>query len=236
MGDTRMDTAGGDRFQEMDFFSADWARLGTKGDLCSLLLETTGIDSSIVMGDRGADTASVTRRMSWASKRKTTRPEDLAYCLMGIFSVNMPMLYGEGGGRAFIRLQEEIMKSSDDHSIFAWSRPEPPAAHPRELQLHGLLAKSVADFAEAGSMFPYKEWEARSPYAMTNRGLQIELPLRAHSHGLYLASLDCPSPPNYKPTRRNRRLNILRIALYDIKAAPIDQLSQVYNSLIKASQ
>jgi hypothetical protein len=57
--------------------------------------------------------------MSWASKRVTTRPEDVAYCLLGIFGINMPLLYGEGD-KAFLRLQEEIIKTSDDHSIFAW--------------------------------------------------------------------------------------------------------------------
>jgi hypothetical protein len=60
--------------------------------------------------------ASVARRMSWAAKRQTTRTEDVAYCLMGIFDVNMPLLYGEGE-KAFIRLQEEIIKENDDHSL-----------------------------------------------------------------------------------------------------------------------
>ena len=50
-------------------------------------------------------------RMPWATGRKTRRPEDVAYSLPGIFGVNMPMIYGEGG-RAFIRLQEEIIKIS----------------------------------------------------------------------------------------------------------------------------
>ena len=60
--------------------------------------------------------------MSWAAKRETTRPEDIAYCLMGIFNVNMALLYGEGR-KAFIRLQEEILKSTDDESLFANSYP-----------------------------------------------------------------------------------------------------------------
>ncbi|KAJ4355566.1 uncharacterized protein N0V89_003584 [Didymosphaeria variabile] len=69
----------------------------------------------------GADlgSVSVAERMRWASKRETTRTEDIAYCLLGIFDVNMPLLYGEGE-KAFTRLQEEIMKNSDDQTIFAW--------------------------------------------------------------------------------------------------------------------
>jgi hypothetical protein len=64
---------------------------------------------------KGADPKdfSVAKRMSWASKRTTTRVEDIAYSLLGLFRVNMPMLYNEGE-RAFIRLQEEIIKHSDD--------------------------------------------------------------------------------------------------------------------------
>ena len=66
------------------------------------------------------NSASVAQKMSWASKRTTTRLEDMAYSLMGIFDVNMPLLYGEGQ-KAFIRLQHEIVRVSDDESIFAWT-------------------------------------------------------------------------------------------------------------------
>jgi hypothetical protein len=57
--------------------------------------------------------------MSWASSRRTTRTDDTAYSSMGLFNVNMPMLYGEGE-KAVVRLQEEIIKVSDDHTIFIW--------------------------------------------------------------------------------------------------------------------
>lgn len=55
--------------------------------------------------------------MSWAAERITTRIEGMAYCLLGIFDINMPLLYGEGH-RAFQRLQEEILKDIEDDSIF----------------------------------------------------------------------------------------------------------------------
>ena len=57
--------------------------------------------------------------MSWVSKRKISRSEDIAYCMLGLFDVNMPLLYGEGGIKAFMRLQLEIIKQSDDELIFA---------------------------------------------------------------------------------------------------------------------
>ena len=59
--------------------------------------------------------------MSWASHRRTSRIEDEAYCLLGLFGVNMPLLFGEGVG-AFRRLQEEILARGEDQSLFAWSR------------------------------------------------------------------------------------------------------------------
>ena len=87
----------------------------------------TGIDEDVLKGERPPARCSIAQRMSWASHRVTTRTEDTAYCLIGIFDVNMPMLYGEGQ-KAFFRLQEEIIKHSDDHTIFAWpiNRPDQP--------------------------------------------------------------------------------------------------------------
>jgi hypothetical protein len=60
--------------------------------------------------------------MSWAANRECTRVEDVAYCLLGLFDINMPFLYGEGE-KAFARLQAEIFSSTDDHSLLAWSIP-----------------------------------------------------------------------------------------------------------------
>jgi hypothetical protein len=57
--------------------------------------------------------------MSWAAKRQPTKVEDIAYCLLGISDIQMPLIYGERG-KAFRRLQEEIAKVSDNQSIFAW--------------------------------------------------------------------------------------------------------------------
>ncbi|KAG8823156.1 hypothetical protein FRC19_004527 [Serendipita sp. 401] len=61
----------------------------------------------------------ISKRMGWAAKRRTTRVEDIAYCLIGIFRVNLSISYGEKEG-AFYRLQAEIMQNSDDESLFDW--------------------------------------------------------------------------------------------------------------------
>ena len=55
----------------------------------------------MLCGTKGLTDYSIAQRMSWASRRVTTRDEDIAYCLLGIFDVNMPLIYGEGE-KAFI--------------------------------------------------------------------------------------------------------------------------------------
>jgi hypothetical protein len=196
--------------KEVEFFSGNWSPIGEKRALSVLLSEITGIDTEILQDDKPLDSASVARRMSWAAKREVTRPEDRAYSLMGIFSVNMPMLYGEGAEKAFLRLQEEIMKASDDQSLFAWvDQSSSPEA------IFGLLAPSPFSFLYSNSIIPYQDWEPRSPYAMTNRGLRIELHLTALKDGLYVAALDCPSPPNFE--------NSSFLALYLEKVSESDE-------------
>ncbi|KAI1157011.1 HET-domain-containing protein [Nemania diffusa] len=102
------------------FLDYEWKEFGTKSSLQQSISHITGIPVRILSEDDDLETASIAQRMSWAANRKTSRPEDQAYCLMGLFGINMPLLYGEGK-MAFVRLQEEIMKVSDDHSIFAWT-------------------------------------------------------------------------------------------------------------------
>ncbi|OGM48982.1 hypothetical protein ABOM_003095 [Aspergillus bombycis] len=170
------------------FFSHEWVKIGMKSTLTATLSRITNIDEEVIENPTLLDSVSVAKRMSWAAHRKTTRPEDAAYCLMGIFSVNMPMVYGEGEKRAFIRLQEKIMKQYDDRSIFAWYDP---AASP-DTQ-HGLLATSPAQFAFSHNIVAYNPWESCAPFSMTNRGLHIDLPIVVWDQATdtYLASLDC---------------------------------------------
>ncbi|KAI0196867.1 HET-domain-containing protein [Astrocystis sublimbata] len=179
--------------REFEFYSGSWELIGRKNALGPLLAEITGIDVDILTHQKPLSSASIARRMSWAARREVTRPEDMAYCLMGVFSVNMPMLYGEGAERAFLRLQEELMKESDDQSLFAWVNPSSPA----EMR-YGLLAPSPGNFLYSHSILPYDDWEARSPYVMTNRGLRINLHLTALDNKQFVAAVDCPSPPDFE--------------------------------------
>ncbi len=101
------------------FFNSRWEPLGTKSDLYSLISDITRIPSRILLGVESMHDATVAQRMSWAADRVTTRAEDKAYCLLGIFGVMMPLIYGERD-EAFGRLQIEIVKKAWDDSIFAW--------------------------------------------------------------------------------------------------------------------
>lgn len=76
------------------FFSKEGVRLGDKSNLSSIIHEVTGIPTEALRGD-ALENFSVDERFSWAAKRRTKRREDKAYCLMGIFNVIIPVIYGE---------------------------------------------------------------------------------------------------------------------------------------------
>jgi hypothetical protein len=180
------------------FYAQQWVYLGSKLDLIVALNVITGIDLATLSGTN-IRSVSIARRMSWASKRTTTRKEDMAYCLLGIFGVNMPLLYGEGN-RAFIRLQEEIMKISEDQSLFAWEDycedGDPELFKVDDRWLRGPLAKSPAEFANAADIVPYRQQNANSPSAMTSLGLLMNVPLHClrNSGGktaIYVVELTC---------------------------------------------
>ena len=103
----------------VEFLSQDWAPIDSKHGLVDLVESVTKIDERALLHLGPLDTFSVAQRLSWAANRETTRVEDRAYSLLGIFDINMPTLYGEGD-RAFRRLQEQIMQRTPDQSLFAW--------------------------------------------------------------------------------------------------------------------
>ncbi|RYO92904.1 hypothetical protein DL766_003912 [Monosporascus sp. MC13-8B] len=100
----------------VDFYSREWLVIGTKHSLVHIIADVTSVGKDYLTGEKSLHSASVATRMSWAATRQTTREEDKAYSLLGIFDINMPLLYGEGE-KAFLRLQEEIIKVSTDHPV-----------------------------------------------------------------------------------------------------------------------
>jgi len=169
--------------------SDDWIELGTKSSLEKLITSITGITHLFNFHD-----ASIAQKMSWAARRRTTRLEDQAYCLMGLFGVNMPLLYGEGK-RAFLRLQLEILSKSDDESIFAWEERSNDGLIPQS----GLLAESAEWFRDCEGVQKETFDPNRQPHVMTSKGLRLDLLLKrcdsksSHTgaNAVYDAPLNC---------------------------------------------
>jgi len=125
----------------VEFYAADWSEIGTRLSRQKQIANITGISLRVLQGEDLAS-CNVAERMSWAAHRITTRLEDEAYCLMGIFRINMPLLYGEGS-RAFQRLQEAIMREEEDYTLFVWSNS---VSNMGSSCSGGLLAQSPGQF------------------------------------------------------------------------------------------
>jgi WD40 repeat protein len=92
---------------EVEFFSRHHLRLGDKESLCGLISQITSI-SELALQGHPLEQLPIPTRMAWAANRQTTEEEDGAYCLLGIFNIFMPLIYGEGKENALRRLQREI--------------------------------------------------------------------------------------------------------------------------------
>lgn len=149
------------------FYDRSWTAFGSRGVLTGKIQKITGIPIYATEPGRLKEYC-VAERMSWASKRRTTRQEDMAYCLLGIFDINMPLLYGEGD-RAFQRLQEEIMKVNADMSLFAWEG--------LPYSRFSLLASSPVCFDPSlRSIGEYDDWKFKGPsqgFTLNNAGISM---------------------------------------------------------------
>jgi len=178
--------------ENVAFYIKGWNYVGNKVSMSKKLARITGIDElSLIVRNLGA--VSIARRMSWAATRVTTRTEDLAYCLLGIFDVNMPLLYGEGE-KAFVRLQEEIMKDSMDQSLFAWGSSIATESwdldhilpiNPEEGR--SAFARHPSEFADSHAVRP-SPW-CGEPYALTNKGVRLEAPIFPLNGGVFVLVL-----------------------------------------------
>ena len=202
----------------VQFFNKDWQSIGDKRTLASTLRNITKVPEHILMDGLRGNRPCVAQIMSWAARRMTTRVEDRAYSLMGLLDVNMPMLYGEGK-KAFRRLQLEIIRASNDQSIFAWDC---------NVETGNILADdpsffedcdemelmSLHEFGRYISVFSIPEEELDriedrlGTFPITNRGIQIWLVLYP-SRGfrtLFHARLPCRHSPRDPPVTINLAL------------------------------
>ncbi|KAL9078807.1 MAG: hypothetical protein Q9157_002290 [Trypethelium eluteriae] len=169
--------------QKIVLYDKHWQEIGTRESQCYIIYNITQISPMILMKKSDARDFSVAQRMSWASRRQASKVENVAYSLMGLFEVNMPLLYGEGQ-KAFLRLQENIIKTSDDQSIFAWSGVQE--------DYPGLLAPSPRCFSMCHDIIPIQSRKGGNAFMMTNRGLLITLEIyQWNKLDMYVAILNC---------------------------------------------
>ena len=153
----------------IDFYGSSWQ---------TWVSQITGIPKQFLSGVWIARDASIAQRMSWASQRRTSRVEDEAYCLLGIFDVNMPLIYGEGQ-KAFTRLQEEIIKRSTDQSILAWDQRSTYMYPQRK---PSVLASSPRDFPRIYEYESETMLFDRNHHTITNKGLLVRADLSVIEH------------------------------------------------------
>ena len=189
--------------RDVQFFNENWHHIGDKKMLLWILAEITGVPTRILKNGLDANRPCVAQIMSWAANRTTTRVEDRAYSLMGLLDVNMPMLYGEGR-KAFHRLQLEIIRSTNDQSIFAWGW------NSREVRIGSILADDPILFRDCSDIWLInhddfiKEFKERFPelgsmdaddgvFPVTNRGIQIRMLLHPYPEckSVFRAYLPC---------------------------------------------
>ncbi|KAK3321740.1 heterokaryon incompatibility protein-domain-containing protein [Apodospora peruviana] len=196
---------------DLIFYYSDWTPGITKASRTYVLYRITGIPESVLeAGD--CSVVSIADRMRWACARTTTRVEDMAYCLLGIFDVTMPMLYGECE-KAFLRLQEEICKSSDDHSLFAWRQRDSDkdwsGANSHAPIYRGLFARSPDEFAiNSVSLAPVEPGtEFIPPFGSTSIGFNAQFPLIPLSDASKLSGI----VPLLDPTAQDSKNEFLAV-------------------------
>ena len=176
---------------DVQFFNSDWALLGDRRSLTYSISNITGIPKGLLNNFEPWSQGCVADVMSWAASRKTSRNEDRAYSLLGLFDIHMPIIYGEGK-RAFYRLQEEILKVSHDMTIFAWTR-----AAPRHSMTSGIFADSPTWFGfHSGTLTKWEPpselelgIETLSGSIMTGKGLSVSLALMPIYMNTFMAPL-----------------------------------------------
>lgn len=167
----------------VQFYSSSWTHIGDLPELAVIVAYITGVHIGALQRRWQIRTYSIAQRMSWAAKRQTTKIEDQAYSLLGLFELNLPIIYGEGH-RAFVRLQEEILKVYSDPTTFAWLSLRPECSN-EDVQTFqdakrkrlDLLAKSPREFELCGRVVPIDEAVVEPFYELTDKGVRFKLPV-----------------------------------------------------------
>ncbi|KAK3686337.1 hypothetical protein LTR37_019927 [Vermiconidia calcicola] len=168
--------------EQCAFFNSKFEFIGTKRLLATLISERTKIPELVLSNAHSRwghqiRSEPVAVRMHWASSREATRVEDLAYSLLGLFGVSMPLLYGEGD-RAFLRLQKELIGISDDETIFLSIDTTIPHHNPRSaIAANPLHFMNVPHYMNVPVLYRdlYVNAIPRLHYEVTNKGIRFEV-------------------------------------------------------------
>ncbi|TBU34187.1 heterokaryon incompatibility protein-domain-containing protein [Dichomitus squalens] len=193
------------------FLSKDWRPIESKYVLASTISRITGIPIPILRHEQPLSTVPVAQRMSWAYQRQTTKIEDQAYCLLGMFDINMTPIYGEGR-EAFIRLQQSILEHIPDQSILAWGPRAPfdslfsitPPSH--------LAMPSVLSLQHHDNRYPESYLLASSPHPFISATDIAIISPESLAHDL---GLDQPIRPKYETTPYGIRTKCAIMPMYD---------------------
>jgi len=114
----------------------------------------------------------VWEKMAWAANRKTTRIEDVAYSLMGIFDISMTVIYGEGR-QAFTRFMAELIHKCKEWQILVWVGGRP--GYPTEPACYRTSNEVALNTLENRQISWLDEGRGDSDFAVTKRGVQVRL-------------------------------------------------------------
>ena len=166
--------------KNLRFYDRRWSLLGSSVQYDQQIEAATGISH---WDFENLDQVCVGVKMSWLSQRHTTRVEDMAYCMLGIFEINLPLIYGEGE-KAFVRLQREIFLTNPDETLFAWQDEDVAYA--------GLLAPYPSCFRSSGRVGTSDEMDRRDPpLQLTNQGISLKIQDFRHHEQDYSPSSPC---------------------------------------------
>ena len=172
------------------FFSSSWTFLSCRSAQAPLIEEICGVPRDLGLGRALVD-FTIAQRMSWAASRVTSRREDMAYCLLGLFQITMPLIYGERD-QAFQRLQKKIIKKfPSDQPILSWGFDLPdelPLLSSGDPDCMSILARSPSDFRGCGDIVSIESpsrrrslrWETRQRVrTMEVKGTRIYIEFHA---------------------------------------------------------
>ncbi|KAF2736761.1 hypothetical protein EJ04DRAFT_462522, partial [Polyplosphaeria fusca] len=109
--------------ENMAFYTRDWQCIGSKKELAAEITAHTNIAFDVLTYARNPRDATIGEKLSWASERHATNPEEEIYILISLLGVRMIRSPGEGRAMATVRMQAQILEHLEDYTILMWHKP-----------------------------------------------------------------------------------------------------------------